>query len=287
MIRLADIKDIPSLKEIWRISFGDSEEYIDMFMEKQFKCAETVVYEEDDKVIAMFFLFRCDFSISGKAYPSFYLYAAATLPEYRGRGIMGSMIKFSKEYASKNGFDFIILSPAEKGLYDYYRRFGFSECFKSAKISLKAKTKEECPLSLLRNRAAENFSLRNRIVKNTDGVLWDYDFFKYAVEENAYTHGESYMADGCYGIYFKEKDNIVFKELIAENKETAFHFAMNICKKENCQSAELLLPVNLDGVKNSDEYESVNVGMAVPLNNKSEKAFSDFNKNAYLGLTLG
>ena len=58
MIRFADEKDIPQLKEIWHISFGDSKEYIDMFMEQQFKNAKTVVYEEDSEISLYVFPFQ-------------------------------------------------------------------------------------------------------------------------------------------------------------------------------------------------------------------------------------
>lgn len=287
MIRFADEKDIPGLKEIWHISFGDSKEYIDMFMEHQFKGARTVVYEEDSKILSMFFLFRCDFSINEKTHPSFYLYAAATLPQYRGKGIMGKMLEFSKSYAAEKNFDFIILSPAEKSLYDYYSRFGFKACFKSKKISLNMKNEKEYAVNFSENDFEKMVTLRNAAVKKSDGVLWDEKYFRYAVYENKYISGKTVSAEGCYGIYFKEDDHIIFKELIGENAKKAIDFALSICKEKNVNSAQIAVPVCRECTEISENYVLIDTGMAVPLNSEAQKALENSDKNAYLGLTLG
>lgn len=287
MIRFADEKDIPGLKEIWHISFGDSKEYIDMFMEHQFKNALTVVYEEDSKILSMFFLFRCDFSIRGKNHPSFYLYAAATLPQYRGKGIMGKMLEFSKSYAAEKNFDFIILSPAEKSLYDYYSRFGFKACFKSKKITLALKGEDEYRANFSENDFEKMLTLRDAAVKKADGVLWDEEFFRYAVYENDYTSGKNRSTKECYGIYFKEDDHIIFKELIGESSKQVIDFALSICKEENVNSAQIAVPVCRECTEISENYVLIDTGMAVSLNSEAQKALENSDKNAYLGLTLG
>lgn len=287
MIRFADEKDIPQLKGIWHISFGDSEEYIDMFMEQQIKNSQTVVYEEDNKIFSMFFLFRCDFSINGKTHPAFYLYAAATLPQYRGKGIMGKMLEFSKSYAAENGFDFIILSPAERSLYDYYGRFGFKACFKSQKITLTLVNENEYEVNFSQNDFEKMLILRNAEVKKADGVLWDEEFFRYAVYENGYTKGNTKSSEECYGIYFKEDDHIIFKELIGENAKKAIDFALSICKEENVKGAQIVVPVCHECAEISENDILINTGMAVPLNSEAEKALENSDTNAYLGLTLG
>lgn len=287
MIRFADEKDIPGLREIWHISFGDSKEYIDMFMEHQFKNALTVVYEEDSKILSMFFLFRCDFSIRGKNHPSFYLYAAATLPQYRGKGIMGKMLEFSKSYAAEKNFDFIILSPAEKSLYDYYSRFGFKACFKSKKITLALKGEDEYRANFSENDFEKMLTLRDAAVKKADGVLWDEEFFRYAVYENDYTSGKNRSTKECYGIYFKEDDHIIFKELIGESSKQVIDFALSICKEENVNSAQIAVPVCRECTEISENYVLIDTGMAVSLNSEAQKALENSDKNAYLGLTLG
>lgn len=54
-----------------------------------------------------------------------YIYAAATLPEYRGRGIFGELLRFALEIAKGEGCVGSFLHPAEPSLAAYYARFGY------------------------------------------------------------------------------------------------------------------------------------------------------------------
>ena len=54
-----------------------------------------------------------------------YVYAVATLPEYRGRGLAARILKFAQEYDGQP----LLLAPAEKTLMDYYEKLGFVTAF--------------------------------------------------------------------------------------------------------------------------------------------------------------
>lgn len=200
---------------------------------------------------------------------------------------MGKMLEFSKSYAAEKAFDFIILSPAEKSLYDYYGRFGFKGCFKSQKITLNLKSEDEYAANFSENDFEKMLTLRNAAVKKSDGVLWGEEFFRYAVYENDYTSGKTRSTKECYGIYFKEDDHIIFKELIGENAKKAIDFALSICKEENVNSAQIAVPVNCKFAEISGNDVLIDTGMAAPLNSEAQKALENSDKNAYLGLTLG
>lgn len=200
---------------------------------------------------------------------------------------MGKMLEFSKSYAAERNFDFIILSPAEKSLYDYYSRFRFKACFKSKKITLALKSEDEYRADFSENDFEKMLTLRNTAVKRSDGVLWDEEFFRYAVYENDYTSGKTRSTKECYGIYFKEDDHIIFKELIGENAKKAIDFALSICKEENVNSAQIAVPVNCKFAEISGNDVLIDTGMAAPLNSEAQKALENSDKNAYLGLTLG
>lgn len=200
---------------------------------------------------------------------------------------MGKMLEFSKSYAAEKNFDFIILSPAEKSLYDYYSRFGFKACFKSKKITLALNSEDEYRADFSENAFEEMLTLRNAAVKKTDGIIWDEEFFRYAVYENEYTSGKTRSTKECYGIYFKEDDHIIFKELIGESSKQAIDFALSVCKEENVSSAQIAVPVCRECTEISENDVLINTGMAVPLNSEAQKALENSDKNAYLGLTLG
>lgn len=110
------------LKNLWETVFGDTREVTDSFFENAF-FADGCFYESaDGKAVSALYLLPV--TLGDKK--GFYLYAAATLPAYRGRGYMGALIKEALHYA-KSVADFVYLCPAEDSLYDYYRRFGFSQ----------------------------------------------------------------------------------------------------------------------------------------------------------------
>ena len=100
MIRLSQTKDIPDLITLWNEAFGDSEEDIRFFLDRKYIPENTVVYDDNGKIASVLFLLSGDMRISGKDYPSYYLYAAATLQSHRGKGIMGQMLEYSKNLAS-------------------------------------------------------------------------------------------------------------------------------------------------------------------------------------------
>ena len=108
------------LKALWEAVFGDTRQVTDAFFKNAF-FPEGCFYESvDGKAVSALYLLPV--TLGEKK--GFYLYAAATLPEHRGRGLMGLLINEALAYAKAQA-DFVYLCPAEASLYDYYRRFGF------------------------------------------------------------------------------------------------------------------------------------------------------------------
>lgn len=131
-------KNIPLLIQLWKTVFSDSEEYIKLFFEKAYYDGECFGEICDGKIVSAFYLLKCKIKLRGNTYSGRYLYAAATLPEYRSKGIMSKLINEALSYGNKQGLDFIALVPADDGLYDYYGRFGFTEAmFKYGFTSVK------------------------------------------------------------------------------------------------------------------------------------------------------
>lgn len=101
---------------VWHSVFGDSEEEIIFFLQncKSKKCLGVF---ENEKLVSMLFIVDCKYgSLKGK-----YVYAVATLKEYRGRGLAGQLVENSKKYTD----DFLWLIPANEALIDFYKKFGF------------------------------------------------------------------------------------------------------------------------------------------------------------------
>ena len=111
---------IEDLKHLWELVFGDARTVPDAFFENAFFPDGCFYESADGKAVSALYLLPV--TLGSKK--GFYLYAAATLPAYRGQGIMSKLIKEALQYA-KSTADFVYLCPAEDSLYEYYRRFGF------------------------------------------------------------------------------------------------------------------------------------------------------------------
>ncbi len=109
--------DIPALKTIWHNVFGDDLADIDRFFQTLYANKNTLIWKDSDKLVSMLYMLPYEHNV--------YLYALATLPEYRGCGIMKKLINEACQRAAKQGAKGVFLIPAE-GMETYYERFGFA-----------------------------------------------------------------------------------------------------------------------------------------------------------------
>ena len=134
MIDFATEKDYPEIIPVWQSGFDDDAEDVAEFLAGTSGFCDRLVWREGEKIVAEMNILRCDLSVEGKKESAAYFYALATLPEYRGRGIMSSMIRFVLDKYAADGIGYAMIVPAEEGLVGYYQRFGF-EPICSAKIA--------------------------------------------------------------------------------------------------------------------------------------------------------
>lgn len=199
MLIKADEKHIPSLIKLWKEVFGDDEEYIRLFFKKAYFSGECFAFTENEEVVSAFYLLKCSIKYGGKIYKGRYLYAAATLPSFRGKGLMSALIDEGIEYARKENLDFIALVPAGDSLYDYYGRFGFVESMYKYKyttnrscITLRAyheidKADDFC---IIRNSAD------NMLVYDDVGLRYAFDCLKFSDNRIICAGDKSYYIDG-------------------------------------------------------------------------------------------
>jgi len=113
------------LKALWQTVFGDSTAYIDLFFRHLYKQANAVTEQQDGRIVSALHLVETELFVEGDPRKAAYLCGAATLPEYRGQGIMGRLIERAKVQAKAGGAETIVLIPAQQSLFDYYARHGF------------------------------------------------------------------------------------------------------------------------------------------------------------------
>ena len=117
--------DLTQLHTLWKDVFGDEDGYIDLFFAHAFPGSHPFAVVENGEVQSVLYLLDCRLQAGKKLYDGYYLYAAATKPQFRGKGLMRSLIEEAKAFLHETNKDFIVLVPATQPLYQYYEAFGF------------------------------------------------------------------------------------------------------------------------------------------------------------------
>ena len=83
--------DVETLKSLWLKCFNDKEEAAELFFKRNINYTHGYVAADGDIIVSAVYLIDC--KLCGK--PAHYLCGAATMPEYRNRGIMTGLIEFA------------------------------------------------------------------------------------------------------------------------------------------------------------------------------------------------
>lgn len=131
MIREANQSDYPALINIWEVCFGDCHEFIQNFLDNNFESCRTICYCIDNVPVSVCYLIPSHHIAEGVVSSAYYLYAAATLPLYQGRGYFGEILAWIESNISDGFF----LVPADEKLSIYYKKHGLSQIQASSEIN--------------------------------------------------------------------------------------------------------------------------------------------------------
>lgn len=285
MIRCSVNNDKEGIIRLWHEAFGDSRKEIEFFLENKYIPENTVVCEENGEIISLLFLLEGSFCIKGKDYPSYYLYAACTSKEFRGKGIMGKMLDFSKALATKRGLYYICLMPAEESLFNYYSRFGYIHVFKRMLVKICI---DELNSMCIPDEISSDFSfksaerLRNEAYEKIDFFKWDRQSVEFAFSQTKLYGGDVFLNNKGYCLYTVQDSVITIKENTFTSY-TLVHVLKNIYLAQKFNEIQIILPNKTNFF--DFEYTTVCNGMALPLQSDSELILKNAD-NPYLGLTL-
>jgi len=121
--------DKNELKQLWRVSFGDPERYVNFYFNRRYRPENTRVCMADGRIVSAAQFFPYDISYGGNILKGVYILGVCTHPHYRRRGFTARIIQNLLMEQAAVGFDLAFLIPAEKYLFELYRKFGFAELF--------------------------------------------------------------------------------------------------------------------------------------------------------------
>lgn len=241
------------ITEIWNRCFGDDEAYIALYFDNRFERENMCVIYQDNRPVSMASLLPVHVTIDGKKEQARYVYAVATLPEYRGKGYASEIIK----YVAEKYREPLILQPADRDLQEYYERLGFVDAFgespcwiyagrctgtanfqilPAGNVDLKAaeETDAEESLDLLGRWTVSDANekeykvIRDQAFKGEGYVEWDEKAIAYAIKENQFCGGRTFVLTMDTGtknpqkavlMYRMEKDSLHIMETTLDDEE--------------------------------------------------------------------
>ena len=115
---------IPELKKLWKLAFGDEDAFIDCFFANGFSQSRCRCITEDATVTAALYWFSMEYGNQKIAY----LYGVATHPEYRGQGLCRRLMEDTHRHLATLGYHSVLLVPQTEALRGMYRGMGYRDC---------------------------------------------------------------------------------------------------------------------------------------------------------------
>ena len=189
--------DVPRQRELWKLAFGDSGDYVDNFYHNYYRPDRVVVLEEDGLVQAMTAWFDTTFVLpDGQRHKVGYLYAVATHPDVRGRGFAGMLLKYADDYLkNEHGCVGVTTVPAQPSLHKFFGRHAFRECFIHNQQTVAATKAKELPDFELEPLTPEEYGrLRERLLAGTAHIAFPQDGLEYQAGCSRISGGGFYAA---------------------------------------------------------------------------------------------
>lgn len=215
-LRTSREQDVPKLRELWKLAFGDEENYIHHFFARYYAPERMLVLEEDGQVQAMTAWFDMPVvSAQGQVFPSAYLYAVATHPDCRGRGLAGQLLAFADQWLKERGFACVTTVPARPDLHVFFGKNGFAEQFALAREEYIPPEAVDNPTALKRVDAREYGSLRESALAGVSHVAYAPAALDYQAGVCALSGGGLYRVgeEGCTCVELAG-DEVFVKELL-------------------------------------------------------------------------
>lgn len=197
--RLALPSDLPILKKLWYEAFEkhDGKESIDFYFDNFFELDNTLVLEEDGKLITSLQLNPHKLNYNNEVKQVSFIIGVATFEEYQGKGYMKVLLNYAIEYAKDTlKDDFLILQAYN---WDIYRSFGFYDAYYKSKFKLHKHPSIHKHLTTYDYDSARLLDIYKAYTKDLNGyeirdikyyndkkLILDSDNFKTVISDNAY-----------------------------------------------------------------------------------------------------
>lgn len=204
-IRHPDNRHIGALRELWKIAFGDPDDFLDIFFRCAYASDRCRCIFMEDRPAAVLYWFDCDLQGQKMAY----IYAVATHPDFRGRGFCRMLMEDTHALLKARGYDSAILVPQKESLRKMYAGMGYRDVGGLEKFSCEAGV-DALPVRAI--GAAEFASLRRKLLPE-GSVLQEGENLNFLAAQLQF-----FAAESCLMAAWAEKDTLHAMEFLGSRK---------------------------------------------------------------------
>ncbi|MBQ7230082.1 MAG: GNAT family N-acetyltransferase [Oscillospiraceae bacterium] len=175
----------PALRRLWKAAFGDTDGFLDDFYATAYAPERCRCVEEDGKIVSVLYWFDCELEGAKLAY----VYAVATDPVCRGRGLCRMLMEDTARHLKALGCRGIVLVPQEPGLIRMYAGMGYTPCGSVDEFHVTAG--EAVPL---RRIGAAEYAQRRRRLLPAGGVIQEGENLRFLATQASFYAGENWLA---------------------------------------------------------------------------------------------
>lgn len=191
---------IPALRALWKAAFGDSDEFLDCFFGTAFSPDRCRCLWMEEKLAAGLYWF----DISCRGMPMAYLYAVATHPKFRNRGLCRRMMADTHRHLAGLGYAGAVLVPDGEALFRMYSGMGYRPCGTVSEFARAAGV----PVPL-RPICREEYARLRRQFLPEGGVVQEGENLKFLEAFGSFYAGSDFLLTAR-----REEDRLVGMELL-------------------------------------------------------------------------
>lgn len=291
MIRFANWEMRRELAHIWEVCFEEPARPAKYFLNNYFRPRNCLIYQNNDKIAAVVYLLPAQISAEKSPVQAHYIYAAATLPQFRGHGYMAALMAGAMLVGANRGDQYSVVLPANPGLYGLYQKSDYTTFFQVSTQSVSLD--QMCALAESGSASKILFTyhqlnaLRNSQL-GTGSVLWSDEAFCFA-DGIGRVYGDKLICSKtgdkpAYALCRRiDEDTCKIMELMADH-DTIRDLAVNIICRVPAQNYIFRLPA--ESTLLGQEGEKSGFGMIKPIGGAALTPLLQASNAPYLGLSL-
>lgn len=261
------------VKNLWKLCFDDSEEFIEMYFQLRYNNDVNIAIESGEEVIAALQMLPYPMTFCGGEINTAYISGACTHPDYRNRGVMHELLSQAFTRMLHNNVAVSTLIPAEPWLFSYYARKGYAAVFNYNSITFVSPAaplaKGIYTLKAIHEYKADVYEYLNRKLRERPCCIQHTEKdFQVILADLRLSRGTVFVLSRGGTItalaiaYPASKSQWYIGEMVSDTPETGSLLLQRICTKLKVPSVEVLAPP-------ADRESGKHLGMARIVNAKA------------------